>query len=102
MFWIAFGVLRAVSRRTRSPGQAKQEWQPFTKLVWAVFIFGIPIAIGGGWRVASFVILGLIAVSVVAAVAGALVYAIVHRNDEPATPADPLAQFFTDKEGSKP
>jgi hypothetical protein len=100
MFWIAVGVLRAVSRGTRNPGQGQQEWQPFTKLVWAVFIFGIPIAIGGGWRVASFVILGLIVGCTVAAVAVALVYAIVHRNDEPARPADPLAQFFTEEKGS--
>jgi hypothetical protein len=101
MFWIGVGVLRAVSRGTRSQGQGKQEWQPFTKLTWFVFIFGIPIAIGGGWRVAAFVILGLIFGSAAVILVCAFAHAIVHRDAKPATPADPLAQFFNDKEGSK-
>ena len=63
---IYMGV-RAAERSARqqpAPKGKPKEWQPFTQLVWAVFAFGIPIAMGGGWRVASFVILGLIVAGV--------------------------------------
>ena len=67
---IYMGV-RAAERSARqqpAPKGKPKEWAGFTKLVWAVFIFGIPIAMGGGWRVAAFVILGLIVGSVILAV----------------------------------
>jgi hypothetical protein len=95
--WIVFAGLRDAARRPGSQGQAPKEWQPFTKLVWAVFIFGIPIAIGGGWRVAAFVILGLIFGSAAVVLVCASAHAIVHRDDKPATPADPLAEFFNER-----
>jgi hypothetical protein len=80
--------------------QKRKEWQPFTKLIWFFFIFAIPIAIGGGWRIAAYVILGIIAASVLVGVA----YGVTHRNDirkPAASDVDKvLDDLLGDKEGS--
>jgi hypothetical protein len=88
--------------------QKGKEWQPQTKLIWAVFIFGIPIATGGGWRVASFVILGLIVASVLVGVTVALCREAGRNDHKTAPKASPedrlLADLFGEqshKQGSK-
>ena len=87
--------------------QKGKQWQPFTQLVWAVFIFGIPIAIGGGWRVASFVVLGLIVAGVLVGVTVALCRE-AGRNSKTAPKESPEDRLLADllgepqhKQGSK-
>ena len=70
-----------------SPAAEAEEWQPFTKLVWLVFLFGIPIAIGGAWRVGAFVILGVIVFSVLCV----LVWALGRSQPQRGEVKDPVA-----------
>ena len=102
---IYMGV-RAAERSARqqpAPKGKPKEWTGFTKLVWAVFAFGIPIAMGGGWRVAAFVILGLIVGSVILAVVCCSVQAATRRNEKTAPKErDPLAEYLRERERSKP
>ena len=106
---IYMGV-RAAERSARqqpAPKGKPKEWAAFTKLVWAVFAFGIPIAIGGGWRVAAFVILGLIVAGVLAVVCCS-VQAATRRNGKTAPKESPEDRLLADllgepqhKQGSK-
>jgi hypothetical protein len=100
--WIVFAGLRAASRRPGSQRQGPPKpWPVLGRLVFAFFFFATMIAMGGGAKTAAIVIFVLIGVSAALALVCASAHAIVHRDDKPATPADPLAEFFTDKEGSK-
>ena len=85
------------SANTPQPQQKPKEWQPFTKLVWLVFLFGIPIAIGGAWRVGAFVILGVIVVSVL----GVLVWALGKSQPQRAEEKDPVAQYLDEAENRR-
>lgn len=83
------GVRIAASEARRAPQvqQKPKEWQPLTKLIWLVAIFGVPIALGGAWRVGAFVVMGL----VVAAVLCVFIWALGHH--EPAR-KDPVAEYL--------
>jgi len=93
MRWIIFAGLR--SARRGGTGR-KTDWQPFTKVVWLFFAFAIPIFMGGAARVIALAILGVIAAMVVFGVA----YGVAHRNDS-AAERDPIAEYFTQQEGSR-
>ena len=92
MRWIVFAGLR--SARRGGTGR-KTEWQPFTKLVWVVFLVGIPIALGGTARVIALAILVVIA----ALVLGGVARGVAHRND-PGPERDLIAEYFEQQEGS--
>ena len=89
------GARIAAQASRQAPAQQKpKEWQPFTKLVWLVFLFGIPIAIGGAWRVGAFVILGVIVFSVLCV----LVWALGRSQPQRGDVKDPVAAYLDEQE----
>ena len=90
--------IAAQASRQAPAQQRKQEWQPFTKLVWLVFLFGIPIAIGGAWRVGAFVILGVIVFSVLCV----LVWALGRSQPQRGEVKDPVAAYLDEAEAGRP
>lgn len=96
---ICTGARIAAQASRQAPAQQrKQEWQPFTKLVWLVFLFGIPIAIGGPWRVGAFVILGVIVFSVLCV----LVWALGRSQPQRGEVKDPVAEYLDEAEAGRP
>ena len=85
------------SANTPQPQGKPKEWQPFTKLVWLVFLFGIPIAIGGAWRVVAFVILGAIVFSVLCV----LVWALGRSQPQRGDVKDPVAAYLDEREAKR-
>jgi hypothetical protein len=92
------GVRIAQREAARQPAQQQKpkEWQPFTKLIWLVFLFGIPIAMGGAARVISFVVLGAVAFSVLAGCLWAL-----GRQTPAAKGKNPVAEYLDQKEAKR-
>ena len=89
--------IAAQASRQAPAQQRKQEWQPFTKCVWLVFIFGIPITLGGAWRVGAFVVLGGIVFSVLCV----LVWALGRPQPQRGEVKDPVAQYLDEKEARR-
>lgn len=82
------------SANTPQPQGKPKEWQPVTKLIWLVAVFGVLIALGGAWRIGAFVAMGL----VVASVLCVFIWALGHH--KPAE-KDPVADYLDAVLGGK-